>query len=107
MTEDFEVHLATCPECAGELARYREVMTAVGSLRDEVEPAPAGLSSRVVLAVMDPATRLRAGVHRAIHDSRVQVAAASLGGALVGAGAIALIWWRAARRIVAPDQIPA
>jgi hypothetical protein len=33
-----------------------------------------------------------------VHDRRVHVAAASLGGALVGAGAIAILWWRAARR---------
>jgi len=94
---DFEVHLATCPECAGELARYREVMAAVGSLRGEVEEPPAGFSARVVAHVLaEPRWVGRA--RRLAYDRRIHVAAASLGGALVGAGAIGLLWWRAARR---------
>ncbi|HKX25948.1 MAG TPA: hypothetical protein VJP08_06470 [Actinomycetota bacterium] len=94
---DFEVHLATCPECAGELARYREVISAVGALGDTLDPAPVDLPDRVIAHVL-AAPRRRGRARRVVHDRRVHVAAASLGGALVGAGAIAILWWRAARR---------
>jgi hypothetical protein len=104
--DDIDVHLATCQDCAGEAARYREVLAAVGSLRQVVEPVPAGLQSRVVASVLEPTDRLRAGLVRALHDRRLHVAAASLGGAVVGAGAIALIWWRAARRALM-GRVPA
>jgi hypothetical protein len=103
--EDFEVHLATCAECAGELARYREVLSATGSLRDrEVEP-PAGFVARVVSTAERPGLRWRADLRRYAHDRRVHVAAASIGGAVVGAGAIALLWWRLARRVSAPSRV--
>lgn len=100
MTEDIEVHLATCPECSGELGRYRELIGALASLRDDLETTPTGLPERVVTTVLSPRTRLRAAATRAAHDRRVHVAAASLGGALVGGAAIALLWWRIARRDV-------
>ena len=96
--EDLEVHLATCPECSGELARYREVLTALSSLRHELEMEPSGLAERVVATVLSPTARLRAAVTSAAHDRRLHVAVASLGGAVLGAGAIALLWWRVARR---------
>ena len=98
MPEDIDVHLATCLECSGELARYRELMGALASLRDDLETAPVGLPERVVATVLSPRARLRAAATRAAHDRRVHVAAASLGGALVGGAAIALLWWRIARR---------
>jgi anti-sigma factor RsiW len=106
--EDFEVHLATCSECAGELARYREVISAVGALRDDViEPAP-GFVARVVSTAERPGLRWRADIRRYAHDRRIHVAAASLGGAVVGAGAIALLWWRLGRRVVSgPSRVPA
>jgi anti-sigma factor RsiW len=102
MTEfgDVEVHLATCPECAGEAARYREVMAAVGSLRSVVEPVPDGLVDRVTALTLGPGSSWRDGLVRVLHDRRAHVAAASVGGALVGAGAIALLWWRTGRRAV-------
>lgn len=106
--EDFEVHLATCSECAGELARYREVMSAAGSLLDHViEPLP-GFVARVAATAQQPGLRWRADLRRYAHDRRVHVAAASLGGAVVGAGAIALLWWRLAHRAVSgPGRVPA
>ncbi len=106
--EDFEVHLATCSECAGELARYREVISAVGALRDDVIEPPPGFVSRVVATAERPQLRWRADLRRYAHDRRIHVAAASLGGAVVGAGAIALLWWRLGRRAVsAPSRVSA
>jgi anti-sigma factor RsiW len=98
---DVDVHLATCPECATELARYREVIAAVGALGETLEPAPADLPDRVVSHVLAAERRWVGRARRVARDRRVHVAAASLGGALVGAGAIALLWRRAARRPVA------
>ena len=102
--EDVEVHLATCAQCAGELARYREVLTAVASVREVVEEPPEGFRDRLLLQVTDPARRWRSELRRIVHDRRTHVAAASLGGAVVGAGAIALLWWRVARRAVVGDH---
>jgi anti-sigma factor RsiW len=98
MDEAIEVHLATCPECAGELARYREVITAMGALSESLETPSQDLPDRVLAHVLDGEPRWIGRARLAIHDRRVHVAAASLGGALVGAGAIALLWWRVARR---------
>jgi len=106
--EDLEVHLATCPECSRDLARYREVLTALASLRDDLEVAPLRLPERVVATALNPVARLRQSAVRLVGDRRVHVAAASLGGAVVGAGAIALLWWRIARRAaLGPTRAPA
>jgi anti-sigma factor RsiW len=102
---DFEVHLATCPDCAGELARYREVLAAVGSLRDEIEEPPPGFPQRVMVHVLGTEPRWVGRVRRLAYDRRMRVAAASVGGALVGAGAIGLLWWRAARRDVVGTRV--
>ena len=95
---DVDVHLATCPACAGELAQYREVMHAVGSLRHELEEVPAGLTERVMNVIIEPERRWIDRAVRVARDRRVHVAAASFGGAILGAGAIALIVWRRASR---------
>ena len=95
---DIDVHLATCPECAGDLARYREVVAAVGSLRDHLEDPPAGMVQRITARVVEPESRIAGRLRRVATDRRVHVAAASFGGAVLGAGAIAILWRRAARR---------
>jgi anti-sigma factor RsiW len=95
---DFEVHLATCQECAGELARYREVVTAVGSLRDRVEEPAPGFPERTVAHVLGSERPWVGRARWLAHDRRVHVAAASVGGVVVGAGVLGLLWWRAARR---------
>ncbi len=99
---EVDVHLATCPECAGELAQYREVMHAVGSLRHELEVAPDGLTERVMNAIVEPERRWVDRAIRVARDRRVHVVAASFGGAILGAGAIALIVWRRAGRRSVP-----
>jgi hypothetical protein len=98
--EDFEVHLATCPQCAGELARYREVAAAVGALGGAYELLPLGFAERVLARVGSPAVLWRSRAVDLVHDRRMHVAAASLGGALVGATAMAIVWWRLAKRAV-------
>jgi hypothetical protein len=96
-----EVHLASCASCARELASYRMVLLELASLRDEtVEPAPE-LLGRLLEQVPEAA---RPGLlRRMASDDRVQYAAFSLGGAVVGATAIGLLWWRA-RRTLSPDE---
>jgi anti-sigma factor RsiW len=99
--EDFEVHLATCEGCAGELARYREVIAAVAALRDAYETLPVGFTEDVLAKVTSPVDLWRSRATDLVHDRRVHVAAASLGGAVVGATAMAIVWWRLAKRAVA------
>lgn len=98
--EDIEVHLATCPDCAADLARYREVKAAMASLRDEVVEPPAYLVDQVIARMARPDLRARGEIRRLAHDRRAQVAAVSLGGALLGAGVIGLLWRRNSRRAV-------
>ena len=93
-TRDLEVHLATCAECAGELARYRDLFAAMGSLRYELEQMPAGFTDDILARVAELDYRLGVRIFRVAHDRRVQVAA----GTIVGAAAIGLIWWRRAAR---------
>ena len=103
---DLEVHLATCQDCSGELARYRELSQAVLALRDVTEEPPATLRQRVLAEI--PPHRLRDDLRRlADEHPRARVAAMSLGGAVLGAAAIGLIWWRAARRTLAEHAGPA
>jgi anti-sigma factor RsiW len=98
--EDLEVHLATCPECAADLARYRELISAMSSLRDDVVDPPVGFSDRLALRLARRDLRVRAGLRRVAHDRRTRVAAASVGAALLGAGVVGILWRRAARRPV-------
>jgi hypothetical protein len=77
-------------------------MTAMSSLRDEVMDPPVGFSDRVSARLTRRDLRVRRELRRLARDRRTHVAAASVGGALLGAGAIGLLWWRtrAARRPV-------
>lgn len=95
---DVEVHLATCHECARELAQYREVVAAVGSLGASLEEPAPDFPQRAVAHVLGTERRWVGRVRRLAHDRRVHVAAASVGGAIVGAGVLGLLWWRVARR---------
>ena len=101
-TEDLEVHLATCSNCAGELAEYRGMLSRLGSLRHESESTPHGFTAGV-LALVAAEQGWADRALRVVHDPRAHVAAASVGGLVLGAVAIGLIWWRAARRgVVSP-----
>ena len=99
--EDIEVHLATCPDCAGELAQYRGIFAAMASLRHDLEETPPGFAAGILAFVAAEQSGWAERAFRLAHDPKLHVAAASVGGVLVGAVAIGLILWRASRRGVA------
>lgn len=93
-----EMHLARCEDCSSDLRVYRALLDELVILRDQDVEAPDGLLERL-LAELPDAQRRRL-LLRVAADERVQYAAFSVGGAVVGATAIGLLWWRAARRAV-------
>src|SRR5712691_2371206 len=83
-------HLAGCPDCAEELRRYGSILLALAAMRDEVIEPAEGFLSRILAQIPDPA---RQGlIRRVAADERVYRAAFSVGGAAVGATAIAILW---------------
>ena len=97
---EVERHLATCASCSAELEGYRNLIAEMGGLRDVLAEPPPGFLGRVLGEVPDAARR--SVLKRVASDERFQYAAFSLGGALVGAAAIGLLWRRSARRSMAP-----
>jgi anti-sigma factor RsiW len=98
---EVEVHLATCGGCAAEEARYRGVISALISTKLDTEPLPPGFADEVVLQLARPRLVLRGRVRRLAHDPRARYTAASLGGAVVGATAIAILLRRGRRSTMA------
>ncbi len=96
---EVERHLATCSTCPVELEGYRSIVAHMGVLRDVVTEPPPGFLERMIAEV--PYMSRRSVLKRVTSDERFQYAALSLGGALVGAAAIGLLWRRSARRSVA------
>jgi anti-sigma factor RsiW len=92
---EIQVHLATCRACSAELARYRSIVLELAALREVLAQPPDGLLARLLDQV--PERQWRALVQRVASDERLHYAALSLGGAVVGATAIGLLWWRARR----------
>ena len=89
-------HVARCPDCSAELARYEELRDALGGLATRVVEPPPGLA-RSLAAIPERDRRLD---HVRTHVVRNRKAYA--GGvvvALAGAGATAL--WRARSRRLA------
>lgn len=74
---------------------------ALAGLRQETEDPSEGFSARVLAVVGRPAVRWRGDARRLAFDPRVRVAAASVGGLVVGAAAVAILWRRSARRVAA------
>jgi hypothetical protein len=106
---DIEHHLASCQKCGARLAAYRSLLSTLEGLRAvDVEPEPGFLERtlEVVEAGTGPGrvvsiAELRAARNRLatlVRAPRTGYAVASLTGAAVGATAIALLWWRIARR---------
>lgn len=95
-----ERHLATCASCSAELQGYRGLIVEMGALRDVVVEPPPGFLGRVIAQVSEGSQR--SVLKRVAADERFQYAAFSLGGALVGAAAMGLLWRRSARRTTAP-----
>ena len=91
-----EVHLATCARCGAELDTYRELLASLHGLRELEADPPEELLPRLLELVPSPSVRGR--VLGAAQERRLVVALASLGGAAVGATALALVWWRLAHR---------
>jgi predicted anti-sigma-YlaC factor YlaD len=87
-------HLAACTGCRAELEGYRELRSMLVDLADRPEPSPELLPLLLQL-ISQPTARGKPG---AVHDARLRYALASLGGAAVGATALALVWWRRTRR---------
>jgi hypothetical protein len=78
-----------------------ELAAILASIRDDVEEPPLGFAERLRERVRRELW-WRARVRRLAHDPRTPYAAASLGGAIVGAAAIAVLWWRARRAVAEP-----
>jgi predicted anti-sigma-YlaC factor YlaD len=87
-----EIHLASCRACRGELQEYRRLRALLSEMADGPEPSPRLLHD--LLSGL-PVAPIRARSHA---GTRARYALASLGGAAVGATALALVWWRVARR---------
>jgi hypothetical protein len=119
---EVERHLASCAACSAELASFRSLLSSLGDLRSvELEPAPEFLDQTlgVVHAGMNGGVRdgdgrvvslaelreARSRLARVVRQPRVGYAVASITGAAVGATAIALLWWRLARRTVTNDAV--
>ncbi len=96
---EVERHLATCASCSAELQGYRSLIAEMGGLREVVTEPPPGFLGRVLAEVSEG--QQRSVLKRVASDERFQYAAFSLGGAVVGAAAIGLLWRRSARRSVA------
>ena len=97
-TGEVQAHISECRTCATELGQLREVVLRMGTMRVRFEEPPPGFVGRVLETVAD-APAVSPGLVRRVTDSdRFQYAAFSLGGAVVGAGAIGLLWWRRSRR---------
>jgi hypothetical protein len=97
---DVEGHLASCAACSAELGRFRAVVVELAALREVVVEPPEGFLGRVLAEI--PERQWRAHLVRAVSDPRLQTAAFSVGGVVLGATAIGLLWWRAAHRALAP-----
>jgi hypothetical protein len=76
----------------------------MGSLRHQLEETPPGFAAGILALVAATEQGLAERVVRVAQDPRVQVAAASVGGLLLGAAAIGVIWWRTARRGLASSD---
>jgi anti-sigma factor RsiW len=90
-----EVHLVTCASCSAELARYRTIILELSALREVLAEPSEGFLGRILAQI--PESTWRALVQRVASDERLHYAVLSLGGAVVGATAIGLLWWRAKR----------
>lgn len=83
-----------------------QLAAVLSSLREDVEDPLPGFAERLREGIRRE-LRWRGRVRRLAHDPRTQYAAASIGGAIVGAAAIAVLWWRAAKRTVAEPGVAA
>jgi hypothetical protein len=83
-----------------------ELAAVLSSLLEDVEDPPLGFAGRLREGIRRDLW-WRAPARRLAHDRRTQYAAASLGGAIVGAATIAVLLWRRARRPEIEETIAA
>ena len=106
-----EQHLASCAACGAELASYRGLLSSLADLRErDLDPSPAFVDETLMAVRVDAVRRrlptlggVRRAGSRAIdtvreHGTAARYALVSLGGAAVGATAIAIVWWSVTRR---------
>jgi anti-sigma factor RsiW len=98
-----EAHLASCATCPAELDRYRAMLSSLGSMRYELIEPPRGFQDRML--ALAPTSRWRILTRRLASDERVQLAAVSVGGLLVGAAAIGLLRRRSSRKVAVFDAV--
>jgi anti-sigma factor RsiW len=100
---ELEVHLATCTACAAEERAYRETLAQVAAIGVETEQLPPRFLDDVLSGLTRP-DRVRGVVRRFAHDRSSRyvraryAAAASIGGVVVGAAALAIMRRRLSRR---------
>jgi hypothetical protein len=99
------VHIDGCSKCAGELRLYRSVLRDMAALRDDLEEPADGFLAAVLGAI--PEGEPRSLIHRVAGDKRMQHVAYSIGGAVVGATAVGLLWRVASRKSLQPADGPA
>ena len=96
-------HLARCPECSGELARYESLVAAMGALEARTAAPPAGLVRELRSIPARRFVRRRAALRaRGMSGHLVRNRGAYLGGAVAIAGtAVATLWSVRSRRLAA------
>jgi hypothetical protein len=99
-----EVHLAICRLCAEELAGIRQVVFELRALRGVILEPPQGALDRL-LEILPPTTAPSL-LRRFAGNQRAQQAALSLGGAVIGASAVGLLWWRTHRPVPLGNSLP-
>ena len=87
-----EVHLASCAGCREELQEYRRLRVLLEEMASGPEPSGELLPELLRHLPIEPLPS------RALAGTRTRYALASLGGAAVGATALAIVWWRVTRR---------
>jgi hypothetical protein len=83
-----------------------ELAAVLSTFEEELEDLPFGFGEKLKEGIRRDLW-WRAPARRLAHDRRTQYAAASFGGALVGAVTIAVLVWRRARRPDAEQTIAA
>ncbi len=92
---EIEIHLASCADCSAELASYSAMLSDLKAFRDRGEEPSPDLLERALALI--PVPSLGARFLGSVQSHPVAYALASLGGAAMGATAIAIVLWRSHR----------
>ncbi|MDQ4095920.1 MAG: zf-HC2 domain-containing protein [Actinomycetota bacterium] len=88
-------HLAGCPDCRADLARYKEMESALEEMRTAVVEVPPDLTAG--LFAIPQSQRVASLVRERVSTARTHVSrnrAAYVGGAVAVAGAVGATLWR-------------